>query len=355
LLAFGAPKDAAYAFSIRAAHLPDAEVIQAYFAYRGVNIDLSPYKLGTVIRHPQGVDIDNDHPVLVEIASPDVPFSDTPRAEVFFLPQDATDDSTSYVRSAYMHYNQHFVSLWGRLGAGDTVILLRDGPPGQPVYSSTLSYTLPDMAIPSDGGGGKSEVNSDTALMFQQAADCNPVPPACSFPSSGCTGTAPSCGPGNILCPATLDSNSCSTSITERGSKKCMSPGEVWSKQKQKAKQHKFTIALKDEGGGGEYSYTHAGTSSETGGFTCPDGANGVGRCYQYFECAQHCLSKWTKLKDRWVPIYVLEEYVDKHGVGHLVPIQSGQRREVCVVPTTVTSACTSQYQSSAFCERTIQ
>ncbi len=44
--------------------------------------------------------------------------------------------------------------------------------------------------------------------------------------------------------------------ITERGSKKCMSPDEVWSKQKQKSKQHKFTIALKSEDGGGEYSYT---------------------------------------------------------------------------------------------------
>ncbi len=384
MVAVNVSPSADYSFNTQIAHLWDGEVIQAYFSYRGSSISLTPYKFGLVLRQAQAAFVGFDEPLSIEVTSPSHTFTSTPQADVFFFPRNDTGlEPVAFVRGHAQLNGKSFVEFVGDLGAGDTVVLLREGPQTMPSFIQVLENNTPVISAPGNSGGGSNSVGllenreaSDATAAVDPCGcgvsnlggpthgmppkDCRVVPPA-PAPEFACSDPgAPSdwwdrFGPCEWVAVGQVG---CDYATLPRGPQKCMSPGKLFQRKKEKTRKHKFSVGGKSTVNGvtGGYEYERSETTGEIGGFTCPAGANGVGQCFQYFLQAVTCFYKWNHPYHLFVHHYEEAAWMNPWTNTWII----GRRfthtevRE-CASPRYHVVHCYLEEETSSFCDRTIQ
>lgn len=200
---FGVKHDASYGFSAAAACLTDVSEIESFLAFRGITGDYSEYKFGLVIRSNSPITIGFEDPIEVEVWSPFHDFSSDVTASCLFLsdspepappgrPHTTLWGSRSRNGSAYTY-------IYSDLGAGDTVLLFKDGTHTHPSdiewhYGSSINPNpIPPGAGPGQVGYLDSPVNdtvtaaSNYVMPLAAPTGCTPPPPEvpeCADPGS---------------------------------------------------------------------------------------------------------------------------------------------------------------------------
>ncbi len=339
------PHGSEYSFSANVAPLLTNRAVQGYFAYKGVQADTEPYRLGVLIRTSEEVDLGVQHPLGIELRIEGHGFVGVPHADVFFFPEKPTDQSSTWAWTSANLDDRALIDVIGVLGRGDTLVLLREGDD-----SASRVVTFPQTT----GIGGLLSGGGGTGGAPQ---DCEPEPPAPPSPWT-CEDPGP---PGNWFtnwgkCPwEPLGSVGCKAQTINRGDVRCGSPGETVGSSVIKTKEWEASLPVVIKGVPIKVTGSFESKKIRIESYTFPPGANGNGTCIQNFTHTLFCVFLWERKRD----LYRYKEYEAAWVEGGITVIGKRRKflgREPCASPHDFrTMKCHEEIDTSNTCDRTKQ
>jgi len=340
LQSFWHAPDVTYSFTVEVAALADLDDINGYFEIRGVSHDFSSYECGIVIRSDETHSIPFDEGLISRLWSYHHDFDGDVTAHSFFLPEDGpssdAEASNMAVRGNFTLNDAAYVDVYGDIGAGDTVILVRDGAQAQLSALTIFDAWSLDAATPQPapaGGPGTNRVGElresrpsgagEPGLIRPSASrsqePCPPVPAPDAASGIACHGGAPepvdSCSEA-----ATELTTSCEHAVTERsGVLETNGMGQTLQDTYEWEEAHTGEIAALPFGVGGAYSYSWNKSHSTTVGVPSGAGEHGNGFACKLYSVFSTCRTIWLQVVNLAV---VEEELVTESWHGTEIPVK---------------------------------
>lgn len=390
--------DAPYGFSAQVAVLTDNSEIQAHFAARGLTEDISDYICGIVIRSEAKVSLGFEFPLYTEVWTPFHSFAGDVTADLFFAPGAGVSPDDYPIAASWGSEADDgfaYLDLFGEIGAGDTIVLLKEGVQNQASSVQYLEPTLsPDGAsLPGGSGSGGSGVTGGGAI---QVPDDDPPQPlilegplslgASSSFSGPCTPPEPDMpdctDPGPVgkkkknNCPiaasitlngAGLNLISCKKKATRLMNPKhgeCLLPGNSATCGFTVTNSEKYGLQVSGGGssasggssgywggsGWGEWGEEESEEISRT--YNADLGENETGECFMQWQIKISCKFAYMRWKNRIVS-EVREATGYCFGTEVVFWRTRGRVTILCADVENIVTACKSEFSDQTKCSRT--